>query len=115
MLLAADCARVAAEGGRWPVTLAAGVVVCGLALLRDRNLAGTAAAGLVAWGLAAAVTARWSLPAQPVLGSVAGLIVLGGAAVRALESAGGGDLLAGAGIVAAGRAADSPGAAERRR
>jgi signal transduction histidine kinase len=113
VLLAADGFRVAAEGGWWPVTLATGVVVCGLALVRDRNPAWTAAAGLAAWGLAATVTARWSLPAQPVLGPAAGLVVLGGAAVRALPAGRAAAIaLAGAGIVAAGRAADSPGAAE---
>ena len=62
-------------------------MVCGLALVRDRNLTWTAAAGLVVWGLAAAVTARWSLPAQPVLAPAAGLAVLGGAAVRSLPAA----------------------------
>jgi signal transduction histidine kinase len=73
----------------------------------------TATAGLVVWGLAAAVTARWSLPAQPVFAPAAGLVVLGGAAVRTLPAARAAAIaLGGAGIVAAGRAADSPGAAE---
>ena len=113
ILLAADGVRVAAEGGIWPVTLAAGVVVCGLALVRDRNPMWTAEAGLVVWGLAAAVSARWSLPAQPVLAPAAGLAVLGGAAVRSLPAARAAAIaLGGAAIVAAGRAADSPGAVE---
>jgi signal transduction histidine kinase len=113
ILLAADGVRIAAEGGSWPVALAAGVVVCGLALVRGWNLTWTAAAGLVVWGLAAAFAARWSLPAQPVLGPAAGLAVLGGAAVRALPAARAAAIaLAGAGVVAAGRAADSPGAVE---
>jgi signal transduction histidine kinase len=113
VLLAADGVRVAAEGGSWPVALAAGAVVCGLALARDRNLTGTAAAGLLVWGVAAAVTAQWSLAAQPVFAPVAGLVVLGGAAVRTLPAARAAAIaLAGTGIVAAGRAADSPGAAE---
>ena len=80
----ADCVRVAAEGGSWPAALAAGATVCGLALVRDRNLAWTAAAGLAVYGLAAVITARWSLPAQPVGAPAAGLAVLGAAAVRSL-------------------------------
>jgi signal transduction histidine kinase len=73
----------------------------------------TAVAGLVVWGLAAAVSARWSLPAQPVLAPAAGLAVLGGAAVRSLPAARAAAItLGGAAIVAAGRAADSPGAVE---
>jgi signal transduction histidine kinase len=113
VLVVADGVRVAAEGGSWPVVLAAGAVVCGLALVRGRNLTGTAAAGLAVWGVAAAVAARWSLPAQPVLAPGAGLAVLGGAAVRTLPAARAAAIaLAGAGIVAAGRAADSPGAVE---
>jgi signal transduction histidine kinase len=113
VLLVADGVRVGAEGGSWPVALAAGATVCGLALVRDRNLTWTAAAGLMVWGMAAAVTARWSLPAQPVGAPAAGLVVLGGAAVRTLPAGRAAVIaLAGAGIVAAGRAADSPGAAE---
>jgi signal transduction histidine kinase len=111
--VAADCLRVAAEGGGWPLTLAAGALVCGLALVRQRNLAVTALAGLAVWGLAAAVAARWSLPAQPVLGPVIGLAVLGAAAVRQLPAARAVVVaVTGAAVVAAGRAADSPGAAE---
>jgi signal transduction histidine kinase len=113
VLLAADWVRVAAEGGSWPVALAAGVVVCGLALVRDRNVTWTAAAGLVAWTAAAAVAARWSLVAQPVGAAAAGVAVLGGAAVRNLPAGRAAAIaLAGAGVMAAGRAADSPGAAE---
>ena len=113
ILLVADWVRVTAEGGSWPVALAAGAVVCGLALVRDRNLTWTAAAGLVVWGAAAAAAARWSLPAQPVGAAAAGLVVLGGAAVRRLPAARAAAIaLAGAGILAAGRAAGSPGAAE---
>jgi signal transduction histidine kinase len=113
VLLATDWVRVAAEGGSWPVALAAGAVVCGLALVRDRNLTWAAAAGLVVWGVAAAAAARWSLPAQPVGAPAAGLAVLGGAAVRTLPAARAAAIaLAGAGIVAAGRAVDSPGAVE---
>jgi signal transduction histidine kinase len=113
VLLAADVARVAAEGGSWPVSLVAGLVVCGLALVRDRNLAWTAAAGLAVYGLAAVITARWSLPAQPVGAPAAGLAVLGAAAVRSLPAPRAAAIaLGGAGILAAGRAADSPGAAE---
>jgi signal transduction histidine kinase len=112
VLLVADVIRVAAERGWWPVSLGAGLAVCGLALLRGRDLTWTAVTGLGVWGLAAGVSARWSLPAQPVA-AVAGLAVLGGAAVRALPAGRAVAIaLAGAGVVAAGRAADSPGAAE---
>jgi signal transduction histidine kinase len=113
VLLVADCVRVAAEGGSWPAALAAGATVCGLALVRDRNRAWTAAAGLAVYGLAAVITARWSLPAQPVGAPAAGLAVLGASAVRSLPAARAAAIaFGGAGILAAGRAVDSPGAAE---
>jgi signal transduction histidine kinase len=67
------------------IGLAVGAVICVTALLRRRNHAWAAAAGLVLFAAAGLAIALGASPVGPLFGGgLAGLLVLGAAAVRAL-------------------------------
>jgi hypothetical protein len=67
------------------IGLAVGAVICVTALLRRRNHAWAAAAGLVLFAVAGLAVALGASPVGPLFGGgLAGLLVLGAAAVRAL-------------------------------
>jgi signal transduction histidine kinase len=69
----------------WPFGLGAGVVICASALLRGRNRARAAAGGLILFALTGLAVALGAVPQGPLFGGgLAGLLVLGAAAVRML-------------------------------
>jgi signal transduction histidine kinase len=69
----------------WPFGLGVGVAICASALLRGRNRARAAVAGLVLFALTGIAVALGAVPQGPLFGGgLAGLIVLGAAAVRTL-------------------------------
>lgn len=75
----------ARTGKGWPFVLGAGVVICASALLRGRNRARAAAAGLILFALTGLGVALGAIPPGPLFGGgLAGLLVLGAAAVRML-------------------------------
>ncbi len=74
-------------GTSWLLTTFVGVVVCSLALLRERHRAGTAVAGLGVGAAAVAVSGVAELPQEPGPATAFGLSVLVGSAVRALPPA----------------------------
>lgn len=71
-------------GAYWVCDAAVGVVVCSLALLRERQRAGTAIAGLAVAAAAVAVSAAADLPQEPGPVTALALSVLIGSALRAL-------------------------------
>jgi signal transduction histidine kinase len=69
----------------WPYGLGAGVVICTSALLRGRNRARAVAIGLTLFALTGLAVALGTVPQGPLFGGgLAGLLVLGAAAVRSL-------------------------------
>ncbi len=73
-----------ADGG-WPFGLGVGVVICASAVLRGRNPARAAATGLILFALTGLVIALGAIPQGPMFGGgLAGVLVLGAAAVRTL-------------------------------
>jgi len=69
----------------WPFGLGVGIVICAAALLRGRNRAAAAAAGLILFAAAGLAVAQGVMGAGPLFGGgLAGLLVLGAAAVRTL-------------------------------
>ncbi|MGH3190256.1 MAG: sensor histidine kinase [Streptosporangiaceae bacterium] len=69
----------------WPFGLGAGVVICASALLRGRNRARAAVAGLILFAVTGLAVALRAVPQGPLFGGgLAGLLVLGAAAVRML-------------------------------
>ncbi|MGD0065187.1 MAG: histidine kinase [Streptosporangiaceae bacterium] len=69
----------------WPFGLGVGVVLCASALLRGRNRARAAAAGLILFALTGLAVALGAIPQGPLFGGgLAGLLVIGAAAVRML-------------------------------
>src|SRR5215472_14420397 len=75
----------ARTGKGWPFGLGVGVVICASALLRGRNRAWAAAGGLILFALAGLAVALGAIPTGPLFGGgLAGLLVLGAAAVRML-------------------------------
>ena len=81
-VLAADTAATAARHANWPFELAVGAVVSALALLRGRNRAWAATAGLAVCAAACAACDVARLPSQPGFAATLGLLVLGAAGVR---------------------------------
>ena len=69
----------------WPFGLGVGVAICACALLRGRNRARAAAGGLILFALTGLAVALGASSAGPLFGGgLAGLLVLGAAAVRML-------------------------------
>jgi hypothetical protein len=69
----------------WPFGLGIGVVICASALLRGRNRARAAAGGLTLFALTGLAIALGAIPQGPLFGGgLAGVLVLGAAAVRML-------------------------------
>ena len=69
----------------WPFDLVVGVVICGTALLRRRNRAWAATAGLILFAAAGLAAVAGSVSPGPVFGGgLLGVLVLGAAAVRTL-------------------------------
>lgn len=69
----------------WPPGLAVGVAICAVALLRRRNLAWAALAGLIVFAAAGLAVALGAISVGPLFGGgLAGLLVLGAAMVRTL-------------------------------
>ena len=84
-LLAVDAVKISKSSGKWPFDASVGLVLCAMALLRGRNRAWAAVAGLAVFGLAAVAAQLWNLPPEPAFGgALLGVIVLGAAAVRTL-------------------------------
>ena len=77
--------QYAQEGRDWAFGSCVGVVVCAVALLRDRNRAGAAVLGLVISGAAALVARIEHLPGEPGAAAILALPVLGGSAIRMLS------------------------------
>jgi signal transduction histidine kinase len=73
-------------GVYWPFDVAAGLVVCGIALLRRRHRAGAAATGLAVAAVAIVVSWAAELPQEPGPAMALALAVLVGSAVRALPA-----------------------------
>lgn len=97
--IAFNAALTARTGSGWPFGAGVGVVICGTALLRARNRALAAVAGLIMFALAGFAAALGAVRLGPLFGGgLAGLLVLGAAAIRALP------LRAAAAIGAAGTA-----------
>jgi signal transduction histidine kinase len=70
----------------WPFGLGVGVIICACALLRGRNRARAAAGGLVLVALTGLAVALGATSVGPLFGGgLAGLLVLGAAAVRLLQ------------------------------
>ncbi|HTU72013.1 MAG TPA: histidine kinase [Trebonia sp.] len=103
-VLAADTAATAARHANWPFELAVGAVVGALALLRSRNQALAATAGVLACGAACVACDLAHLPSQPGFAATLGLLVLGAAGVRVAATPPAALLaLAGAVVLVAGR------------
>jgi signal transduction histidine kinase len=83
-VLAGAAYRLAAAGHDWLLDCAAGAVVCGAALLRERNRSRAAVAGLAVAAAAEIAAAAGHLPGEPGVAATLGLLVLGGSAVRML-------------------------------
>ncbi len=67
----------------WPFGVVVGVLICATALLRRRNPAWTVAAGLAVFAATGVAVALGAAPVGPMFGGgLAGLLVLGAAAVR---------------------------------
>jgi signal transduction histidine kinase len=67
----------------WPFGLGVGVVICSSALLRGRNRARATVTGLILFALTGLAVALGAVPQGPLFGGgLAGLLVLGAAAVR---------------------------------
>lgn len=81
-VLAADAAVTAARHDNWAFELAVGVIVCALALFRDRGRVTATSAGLAVCLVADVVADVFHLPSQPGAAATIGLLVLGAAAVR---------------------------------
>jgi len=79
-------ALLTARTGRgWPFALGVGVVICASALLRGRNRARAAVGSLILFALTGLAVALKAVPQGPLFGGgLAGLLVLGAAAVRML-------------------------------
>ncbi|HEU5032445.1 MAG TPA: histidine kinase [Spirillospora sp.] len=92
----------------WRLGGPAAVVVCGLALVRRRNPAWTAAGGLAVAAAAIAVARLTGLPAEPGPAMVLGLMVLTGTAVRVLPAAQAGAVAAAGLVLAVARLAADP-------
>jgi signal transduction histidine kinase len=84
-ILAFNALVIARADSGWPFALGVGAVICAAALLRRRNRAWAAAAGLVVFAAAGLAVALGTSTVGPLFGGgLAGLLVLGAAAVRAL-------------------------------
>ena len=84
VILATETGTLAADHQNVALSCAAGLVVCGAAVLRERNRAWTAATGL-GTALAAEVAASlWHLPGEPGIAATLGLFLLTGSALLAL-------------------------------
>ncbi|QFU86823.1 sensor histidine kinase [Amycolatopsis sp. YIM 10] len=79
-----EAVRIAVSwgGNYWQFGIAAGTVVCGIALLRRQDTVRAAAAGLAVAAVAVLVSGFAQLPSQPGLAMVLALFVLVAAAVR---------------------------------
>jgi signal transduction histidine kinase len=87
VLAALDARQSTQATGRWPFTLGVDLVICVIVLLRRRNRAYAAAAGLATFGAAVLIASLWDLPALSFTGAaLAGLLVLGASAVRGLPA-----------------------------
>jgi signal transduction histidine kinase len=86
LVVTADAIGASWGGVYWLFDAAAGLVVCGIALLRRRHRAGAATAGLAV--AAVAITVSWAveLPQEPGPAMALALAVLVGSAVRALPA-----------------------------
>jgi signal transduction histidine kinase len=80
-VLAADTALTARHGD-WIPELTVGVIVCSLAVLRDRGRVGAATAGLAVCGAAGVAADVFHFASQPGFAATLGLLVLGAAAIR---------------------------------
>jgi signal transduction histidine kinase len=89
-------------GAYWVFDCAVGAVVCAFAVVRQRHLAGTAAAGLLVAAMAIVVAQLAGLPTEPGPAMALGLAVLTGAAVRRLPIRLAGAIAAGGLAVVAG-------------
>lgn len=113
VLLAGWAAQLAhARGGdQWWFDVAAGAVVCAVALTRDRGRGRMAVAGLVVAGVATVAARVAGLPGEPGPAMTLALAVLAGAAIRTLPVLRAG-VIAGMGLVVvvlSGLAARTPG------
>ncbi|OLT07376.1 two-component sensor histidine kinase [Pseudonocardia sp. CNS-004] len=84
LVVTADAIGESWGGLYWLFDTAAGLVVCGIALLRRRHRAGAAAAGLSVAATALAVSWATGLPQEPGPAMALAVAVLVGAAVRTL-------------------------------
>jgi signal transduction histidine kinase len=83
--IAFNALLIARTGKGWPFGLGIGVVICACALLRGRNRARAAVTGLILFTLTGFAVALGAIPPGPLFGGgLAGLLVLGAAAVRML-------------------------------
>jgi signal transduction histidine kinase len=100
----------------WPFGLAVGIVICAPALVRHRNRAPAAVAGLVLFAAASlAVVLGAAAPGPLYGGGLVGLLVLGAAAVRALPPVPAALIgVAGTAVIAAGETAGPGGLLDHR-
>src|ERR1700739_3568878 len=76
----------ARTGTGWPLGLGAGPVICASALRRGRNRARAAVTGLILFAMTGLAVALGAIPPGPLFGGgLAGVLVLGAAAVRMLR------------------------------
>jgi len=83
-ILATETGTLAADHQNVALRCAAGLVVCGAAVLRERNRAWTAAIGLGAALAAEAAASLWQLPGEPGIAATLALFLLTGTALLTL-------------------------------
>lgn len=85
MVIGLNVLLMARSERAWPLAAGAGILLCATAMLRRRNLAWAAAAGLVLFAATGAAVAQGAVSPGPLFGGgLAGMLVLGAAAVRTL-------------------------------
>jgi signal transduction histidine kinase len=116
MVIAFNALIAARTGGAWPFGLGIGTVICAMAMLRGRNRALAAAAGLALFGVIALTAVLEGFSPGPLFGGgLVGLLVLGAAAVRRLAPRPAAIIgVAGTAVVAAGETAGPGGLFDHR-
>ena len=116
MVIAFNALVAARTGGAWLFGLGIGTVICAMAMLRGRNRAVAAAAGLALFGVVALTAVLEGFSPGPLFGGgLVGLLVLGAAAVRRLAPRPAAIVgVAGTAVVAAGETAGPGGLFDHR-
>lgn len=86
VIVCVETVATARDGEPWPFVLTVGVLMCALALLRERNRLLFAATGLLVCAVAAILSVLVELPSQPGYAATVALLVLGAASVRVTTS-----------------------------